>query len=770
MTRLLWIAFYALISVNGILVGAHWISNSFTGRGIDESVLYQLVYGFDGVNFSLFIEAITVGVVSATAILIGLWLLHRKHLRHRMSLRWLAAAVLALVSSLLLNPAGAQLYSVVRSAVASDGQESIVHLSNGQVLALESLYGTRPIKVDGAQKPRNLVYIYAEGLDQAFFDGQTFGNLMPHLNELSNDAINFRAVLAPPGTTWTMGGVVASQCGVPLAAPQGQGNEFGRYSSFLPGATCLGDELTRLGYDLRFVQGASLDFAGKGKFLSAHGFGTVLGLHELAKPDETLSGWGRYDTHTFAEALDQFRNASAADKPFGLFLLTVDTHPPAGFPSPECEPAGSRPQMIATLSCSDRMLAQFIRTILEEDRDGNTVVVLTSDHPMMMNEIPAGKFPTIRHNTFSIWNSVRDADAETTDRRASTFDIGATVAQAMGLDAGRIGMGVSLFDAAPTLAELTGNPEQLDTTIQAWMPFYRRLWNDAEPGRDPIVLASDSARVRLGRQEIDLPVMFDIDMSSKSQGISLTSVVPSFAQSVQMGNRPALFDDCASTNRITGSPIVDKEGLCAIYFDEARSLHIQPLAAGDQVSLKTDERWQVTGEISNHAVERLSYLAQHGAYPENHHRVAFPHDVRLKSAGFNANTHSYADNGVAVQTLYARGVTVLHISTTGAVEQIGTVDTCGLPVAGASIEKLIAAAAGRDGAVVLAVADSAFCGHPIDWALGELELPLLRSIGIREPYVAIIQGHDIREFKATADRVVLVDLDADDGTSSTAGH
>ncbi|CDL36376.1 Phosphoglycerol transferase I [Citrobacter freundii] len=48
-----------------------------------------------------------------------------------------------------------------------------------------------------------------------------------------------------PGTDYTIAGMVASQCGIPLFAPF-EGNASASVSSFFPNNICLGDILKKL--------------------------------------------------------------------------------------------------------------------------------------------------------------------------------------------------------------------------------------------------------------------------------------------------------------------------------------------------------------------------------------------------------------------------------------------------------------------------------------------------------------------------------------------
>lgn len=67
-----------------------------------------------------------------------------------------------------------------------------------------------------------------------------------------------------PGTDYTIAGMVASQCGIPLFAPF-EGNASASVSSFFPQNICLGDILKNPVTRITLCR-ANLRFAGKDVF------------------------------------------------------------------------------------------------------------------------------------------------------------------------------------------------------------------------------------------------------------------------------------------------------------------------------------------------------------------------------------------------------------------------------------------------------------------------------------------------------------------------
>lgn len=119
----------------------------------------------------------------------------------------------------------------------------------------------------GISRPKNLVLIYAESIETGYFDAERFPGLVPNLNALRKESLSFSQVHSLPGMTWTIGGMVASQCGVPLVTASNTRNETMGTEAFLPNAHCLGDILASQGYRQYYMGGADSSFADKDLFI-----------------------------------------------------------------------------------------------------------------------------------------------------------------------------------------------------------------------------------------------------------------------------------------------------------------------------------------------------------------------------------------------------------------------------------------------------------------------------------------------------------------------
>lgn len=243
-------------------------------------------------------------------------------------------------------------------------------------------YYVPPGLVSSPNKPKNLVVIYAESLENGFADPARFGqNLIAPLDAATPSWTRFDHLSQFPGGGWTMAGIIGTQCGVPYKARDlGSTAPPGANPRYLSGLTCLGDVLSEQGYTNTFLGGADPTFAAKKDFLTAHGYGQVKGLsdwlNEGVDPRE-VGSWGISDHELFRRAERTIAELRAAGRPFNLTMLTLDTHDPASV-YPSCPARTSQTESSAML-CSMEAIAGFLDFLAKGGYLDDTVVVVTGD-------------------------------------------------------------------------------------------------------------------------------------------------------------------------------------------------------------------------------------------------------------------------------------------------------------------------------------------------------------------------------------------------------
>ncbi len=180
------------------------------------------------------------------------WVLRRRR-HHPHHVGYSPAALLLALASVDASPAFHQISELVKSQ-SREGDPDF------------AAYYKEPSKqIDNPQL--NPVYIYGESLERTYFDNDAFPNLTPELGRIKDEAIDFSNTMQLPGTDYTIAGMVASQCGIPLFAPF-EGNASASVSSFFPQNICLGDILKNSGYENYFVQGLTCALPAKTCFLN----------------------------------------------------------------------------------------------------------------------------------------------------------------------------------------------------------------------------------------------------------------------------------------------------------------------------------------------------------------------------------------------------------------------------------------------------------------------------------------------------------------------
>jgi len=284
---------------------------------------------------------------------------------------------------------------------------------------------------------KNVVWIYMESLERIYWDPEMFPGLTPNLDRLRKQGLDFSGFETFSGANYTMAGLFASQCGVPLftSAFAGLDTVAGNTtdaSTFHPKIACFGDVLHKAGYSQVYMGGAPIVFSNKDLFFRLHGYDEALGLQQLeagAGGSLPESGWGIYDSVLFKLALARYQKLAADRKPFNLTLLTLDTHPPDGRPSPGCPRyAPNSNSMLQAVHCTDYLLGNFIDALSRQPDWKNTVVVIMSDHLMMRNDAES-LFPRNYHRQPAL--VILNAGDGVRRARMYHMDIAPTVLDAM---------------------------------------------------------------------------------------------------------------------------------------------------------------------------------------------------------------------------------------------------------------------------------------------------------------------------------------------------
>ena len=527
----------AVLSLLLLCCSAWWLINRLSGDGLNAATLYHLRADMEGAGVADFAGPVALFAVMALASLLPLVLawrpirrLQRPRPMRGASLGFLAVTAVALLSSPLYAD-GKRLWQQWRP------------VDYAQVVP-EYEVPLRPL-----HRRRNVVWIYAESLERTYLDERVFPGLTPNLHRLVAQGLDFRGIASPEGTGWTIAGMVASQCGVPLTTAPGDENSMDRMALFLPEAQCLGDYLRQQGYANHFIGGANAGFAGKGRFLASHGYDEVRDLgHYRARgvAPAHFSAWGVHDDVLLDDAWDAFQRLSDAGQPFMLTALTMDTHHPAGHLPLRCQgqhydSALGRIAMLDAIQCSDRLIGQFVDRIRNSRYARDTVIVVASDHLAMPNDLSAILARQQRENLL-LFLGDGIAPRSVAARSGSTLDSGATLLQLLAPNTRALGFGRSLLSAdSPRSASAAAARSDGGHDYRRYLAFARSLWT----GRSTRVLRVDDGQVLVGVQPIQPPVLLEYDRKWNLKAMYLENTSKQFDRASRR-NTLAYVDRCTA--------------------------------------------------------------------------------------------------------------------------------------------------------------------------------------------------------------------------------
>lgn len=335
------------------------------------------------------LAAALLGLVLLAALL-G-WLLQPRHVMRRSVVQGLALLLAAGVGAALARAAVPE-YQLLRAwqqwsspLAAALPAETLARWQGLDWLQLR----TRPKQVVAAHpgpQARNLVMVYLESIGTPLIEHPRWPGLMPHLARLQREHALLPHLEA--SAFITIEGLVNSQCGS-LLPFQRDSDSYASGEGLFERMTCLGDVLARAGYRQSYLGGAGMGFAGKGAFLSTHGYDRLLGYEHwsLLGMEARPGTWGLSDAELFEQALLELDRLRAEPGLHQLTLLTIGTHLP-GFVYEECAayalPGGHDP-FLQSLHCTDQLLGRFVDALQARGVFEDTVLVITADHHVFPN-------------------------------------------------------------------------------------------------------------------------------------------------------------------------------------------------------------------------------------------------------------------------------------------------------------------------------------------------------------------------------------------------
>ncbi len=243
---------------------------------------------------------------------------------------------------------------------------------------------------------KNIIVISVESLEQGFFS-KSFDNLVPYLNKYSKEWTFFKNMPEGPGSGWTAGSLFTHQVGLPAFVnmedksfkSKNDSTNAGAWENLLFQGTRdnklvgLGNILNKAGYDYRYLMG-NIEFAGIKDLLKSYGYKTISQKNSIGKYKPILMGLN--DLDLFNEAKLQIDDLlKNKNKPFALFMSTINTHFPIGIYDKRMEQYVSKKDnaLEFSIASADYLINDFIEYLKSKDLLKNSAIFIFPDHLLM---------------------------------------------------------------------------------------------------------------------------------------------------------------------------------------------------------------------------------------------------------------------------------------------------------------------------------------------------------------------------------------------------
>lgn len=337
-------------------------------------------------------------------------------------------------------------------------------------------------------KPRNLIHIYMESVENSYYDREDGGyqsvNLMPDLAQLTRENTSFSNTDKFGGPHQTTGanhsvaGMVNFQAGVPMI-PHFSGDAG--YVSY-PYFETLGDILHEQGYVTEIMLGSDSKWHSMGDYYREHGdfyvFDNVEAKHRGLVPENYHVWWGIEDDKLYEFAKDEMTRLGESNQPFYFILENADTHPNGGYLSPLMKDKPFPSRYANVIYYSQAETVKLVRWIQQQPWYKDTVIVVTGDHKSMDKDFFVGwdsSYERTVVNTFINAVPADPGEAVTKRRNFAPFDFFPTIVSALGIkiDGERLGLGVNLYSGEETLLEKYGF-DYVNEELQKRNAFYEK--------------------------------------------------------------------------------------------------------------------------------------------------------------------------------------------------------------------------------------------------------------------------------------------------------
>jgi len=335
-----------------------------------------------------------------------------------------------------------------------------------------------------AKNPKNLLLIYVESLETTYSDVNIFHkDLLYKLTHLNVNHISFSRYEEMPGTNWSIAGMIATQCALPLKF---NGNVKDKISAnkdapVLPNAKCLSDILAENGYRNIYMNGSRINFSGVGAFLREHHYDELYGREKWQRSGiltkEQMTGWGLPDDMLLMLAKMRLSQLMQTHQHFNLSLFLIDTHGVSGQLNQTCAKAGYA-DFEGIVECTANQVADLVYYIKDKGWLDTMNIVIIGDHLAMKNLV-SRKLETVKKRHIFGMIVSKDKLYKNTDEIVP-FDMLPTMLSSLGFSyqGNQLGLGYSAIGLGNH--EPQNRLSMLEDNILDESEIYNKLWESVD--------------------------------------------------------------------------------------------------------------------------------------------------------------------------------------------------------------------------------------------------------------------------------------------------
>ena len=278
---------------------------------------------------------------------------------------------------------------------------------------MKSTVGSEKNKYTGIFKDYNLIYIVAESFSEIGVSEE----LTPTLYKLTHSGFIFENYYTP-NTLSTIGGEFQALTGVypdsSILSKWRKGTNYFPYG--------LGTIYKSLGYKTFAYHNNWYGFQDRHKYLKSQGFTNYLGCYNGLEKRMNCERWPQSDLEMMKVTMKDYINS---DNPFLAYYMTVSGHFSYNFSDNSMayknkkyvnnlKVSTAAKAYVATQIELDRALEYVVKTLEENNKLDNTVIVLMADHypyKLSMNDVNSlssykrDSVVEVNHNNLILWNN-----------------------------------------------------------------------------------------------------------------------------------------------------------------------------------------------------------------------------------------------------------------------------------------------------------------------------------------------------------------------------